>query len=155
MTRLSDRLETAMKAGTQREWETLAARVRDGRVKALSIKQPYPHHIFHDGKDVENRDWPTKGRGWVIVHAGVSKSEMADSQTHLPRGGVVGMMKIVDCVDQMDSRWFFGRYGFVIGESFPLPLIPCRGQLGFFRLDDATNAAVASTIIAALRERGE
>lgn len=33
-----------------------------GAIKALSIKQPYPHHIFHDGKDVENRDWPTRGR---------------------------------------------------------------------------------------------
>ncbi len=41
----------------------LAERVRAGQIKALSIKQPYPHHIFYDGKDVENRDWPTKGRG--------------------------------------------------------------------------------------------
>ena len=38
----------------------LADRVEAGHIKALSIKQPYPHHIFHDGKDVENRDWPTK-----------------------------------------------------------------------------------------------
>lgn len=48
----------------------LASRVEAGLVKALSIKQPYPHHIFHDDKDVENRDWPTKGRGWFIIHAG-------------------------------------------------------------------------------------
>ncbi len=124
----------------------LADRVERGEIKALSIKQPYPHHIFHDGKDVENRDWPTKGRGWAIVHAGVSKSELAASQMSLPRGGVVGMMRITDCVEQMDSDWFFGRYGFVIGEAFPLPLIPCRGMLGFFRLDDATNATVATAI---------
>lgn len=68
----------------------LADRVERGEIKALSIKQPYPHHIFHDGKDVENRSWPTKGRGWFIIHAGVSKSELADSQMGLPRGGVVG-----------------------------------------------------------------
>lgn len=133
----------------------LAGRCERGEIKALSIKQPYPHHIFHDGKDVENRDWPTRGRGWVIVHAGVSKTEldMADpKEAAVPRGGVVGMMRITDCVEEMDSDWFFGRYGFVIGEAFPLPLIPCKGALGFFRLDDATNAAVASSIRARAHE---
>jgi hypothetical protein len=130
----------------------LAAKVEAGLVKALSIKQPYPHHIFHDGKDVENRDWPTKGRGWVIVHAGVSKSELSTiREAEYPRGGIVGMMKIVDCVEQMDSKWFFGRYGFVIGEAFPLPLIPCRGQLGFFVPPAETLALTA----AAIRARSE
>jgi hypothetical protein len=128
----------------------LAARVEAGSIKALSIKQPYPHHIFHDGKDVENRDWPTRGRGWVIVHAGKSKSELdEDSPPDLPLGGVVGMMKIADCVEQMDSEWFFGRYGFVISDAFPLDLIPCKGALGFFALDAETNRACA----AALRAR--
>lgn len=124
----------------------LASRVEAGLVKALSIKQPYPHHIFHDDKDVENRDWPTKGRGWFIIHAGVSKSECAASQYDLPRGGVVGMARIVDCVTEMDSRWFFGRYGFVLRDAFPLPLIPCRGQLGFFRLDDEINRQIAAAL---------
>ena len=113
----------------------LAERVERGEIKALSIKQPYPHHIFHDGKDVENRDWATRGRGWIIVHAGVSKTELDMGDPHeaaMPRGGVVGMMKITDCVQAMESRWFFGKYGFVIGEAFPLPLIACKGQLGFF-----------------------
>lgn len=130
----------------------LAERVERGEVKALSIKQPYPHHIFHDGKDVENRDWRTHGRGWVIVHAGVSKTELVmdvPEDAAMPRGGVVGVMKITDCVEQMDSQWFFGRYGFVIGEAHPLPLIPCKGRLGFFALDAETNALTA----AALRAR--
>jgi hypothetical protein len=124
----------------------LIERIEAGRVKALSIKQPYPHHIFHDGKDVENRDWPTKGRGWFIVHAGVSKSECAPSQYDLPRGGVVGVARIVDCVTEMDSDWFFGRYGFVLRDAMPLPLIPCRGQLGFFALPDDVNALVAAAL---------
>lgn len=128
------------------EAERVAARIEHGEIKALSIKQPYPHHIFHDGKDVENRDWPTKGRGWFSVHAGVSKSECAQSQMHLPRGGVVGLARIVDCVEKMDSDWFFGRYGFVLRDAFPIPLIPCKGQLGFFKLDDATNFAVAEAV---------
>ena len=52
----------------------------------------------------------------------------------MPRGGVVGMARIVDCVEKMESQWFFGRYGFVLRDAFPLPLMPCRGALGFFRL---------------------
>lgn len=131
------------------ELNALAERVRQGEIRALSIRQPYPHHIFYDGKDVENRDWPTKGRGWVIVHAGVSKEELYmddPKEAAMPRGGVVGMMKITDCVEKMDSEWFHGRYGFVISEAFPLPLIPCRGALGFFRLDSETCTAVADAL---------
>jgi hypothetical protein len=131
----------------------IADRIERGGIKALSIKQPYPHHIFHDGKDVENRDWRTNGRGWVIVHAGVSKSELASSQADLPRGGVVGMMKIVDCVEAMESRWFFGRYGFVIGEAFPIPIIPCRGQLGFFSLPEDVCQQVAAAVRRHIQEQ--
>lgn len=127
----------------------LADRVEAGEIKALSIKQPYPHHIFYDGKDVENRDWSTKGRGWFIVHAGVAKDELADSQMDLPRGGIVGMARIVDCVTAMESDWFFGRYGFVLKDAFPVDLIPCRGQLGFF----APPAEVLPKLAAALRSR--
>ncbi|MEG8224070.1 hypothetical protein OSJ57_26325 [Sphingomonas sp. HH69] len=117
------------------DYTALAARVEQGQIRALSIKQPYPHHIFHDGKDVENRDWSTKGRGWFIVHAGVSKTElyMGDpKEAAMPRGGIVGMARITDCVQAMDSRWFFGRYGFVLADAFATPLVACRGQLGFF-----------------------
>lgn len=132
----------------------LADRIEAGQIKALSIKQPYPHHIFHDGKDVENRDWPTKGRGWFIVHAGVSKSELASSQVNLPRGGIVGMARIVDCVTEMDSRWFFGKFGFVLRDAFPAPMIPCRGQLGFFVPPQDALSALALAVRAALKGEG-
>ncbi len=131
----------------------LAARVAAGDISALSIRQPYPHHIFHDGKDVENRDWPTRRRGWIIVHAGISKVELDMDEPRergLPRGGVVGMARIVDCVTEMDSDWFFGRYGFVLRDAFALPLIPCRGKLGFFELDEGIRAQVAHAIRAAV-----
>lgn len=127
----------------------LADSVAAGEIKALSIKQPYPHHIFHDGKDVENRDWPTNGRGWFIVHAGVSKSEIDKddaAQMAMPRGGVVGMARIVDCVREMESQWFYGKFGFVLRDAFPLPLIPCRGALSFFALEPDVNQQVAAAI---------
>lgn len=133
----------------------LADRIERGEIKALSIRQPYPHHIFHDGKGVENRDWPTRRRGWFIIHAGVSKSELDrddPEQIALPRGGVVGMARIVDCVTEMQSEWFYGPYGFVLRDAFPLPLIPCRGMLGFFSFPEDVCKKVADAVRTAKQE---
>lgn len=142
---------------TSEALKALAERVEGGTIKVLSIKQPYPHHIFHSGKDVENRDWPTKGRGWFLIHAGVSKTEVdRDDPVEMaaPRGGIVGAARIVDCVTEMDSQWFFGRYGFVLRDAFPLPLVPCRGQLGFFALEPSVGPQVLAAI-RALLAKGE
>ena len=131
------------------DYRQLSDRIERGEIKALSIKQPYPHNIFYDGKDVENRDWSTRGRGWFIIHASVSKSEldMGDpKEAAMPRGGVVGMARIVDCVEKMESRWFFGRYGFVLRDAFPLSLMPCRGALGFFRLTPEVCQQVSAAV---------
>lgn len=132
---------------TAAEWLELARQIARGDIRALSIRQPYPHHIFSDGKDVENRDWSTRFRGWAMVHAG-QRSEDADlvRQLSLPLGGIVGLMRISDCVRQMNSEWFFGPYGFVIAESKALPLEPCKGALGFFLPDPGTCAGVAAHV---------
>lgn len=131
---------------------------------ALSIRQPWAWLILHGGKDIENRDWPTKARGRVLVHAakgmtrdewrhawtfshgtGANPKAVADGVTFttIERGGIVGSVEIVDCVTDSASRWFMGRFGFVLRDPLPLPFIPWRGQLGFFEVpDDAlSNAA--------------
>lgn len=117
---------------------------------ALSIRQPWAWHILHSGKDIENRDWPTKFRGRVLVHAakGCTRDEWENGNdplwhcggptielpalAELPRGGIVGSVEIVDCVTGSDSHWFAGRFGFVLRDPQPLPFTPWRGQLGFF-----------------------
>lgn len=134
----------------------LIERVKANQVKALSIKQPYPHYIFNQGKDVENRDWPTRGRGWFLIHAGVSKSELDKEDPDdmaLPRGGIVGVARIVDCVTEMDSNWFFGRYGFVLRDAVAISLVPCKGQLSFFTIDQATADAVAQALLTAMQDQ--
>lgn len=130
------------------DMEILAQRIEAGQIKALSIMQPWPHRIFHEGKDVENRDWPTKGRGWFIIHAGKKYDGGKPPAAHadLPMGGIVGMARIVDCVTEMESRWFFGRYGFVLRDAFPVALIPCRGMLGFFLPPQAALQALAASV---------
>ena len=50
----------------------------------------------------------------------------------MQRGGIVGSVEIVDCVEDSASRWFVGRYGFVLRDPKPLPFVPWKGALGFF-----------------------
>ena len=116
---------------------------------ALSIRQPWASLILTYGKDIENRDWATKVRGRVLIHAskGCTQYEFEDAvecaqeilQTPIKldlktiqRGGVIGSVEIIDCVEQSESPWFFGRYGFVMRDAKQLPFIPYKGQLGFF-----------------------
>jgi len=116
--------------------------------KALSIRQPWAWAIINAGKDIENRTWSTKYRGPVCIHASANKStaEHDDSAffmhqigivaplfINLPRGGIIGVADIVDCVDEpKENPWFFGPYGFVLRNVRPVPFIPVKGALGFF-----------------------
>lgn len=121
-------------------------------MKALSIKQPWAWLIVHGHKDIENRDWPTKFRGPVLIHAGKKKDIDAAQDLECGRhpvtgelqplidekcqlGGIVGVAEIVDCIDASDSPWFVGRYGFVIRNARPLPFVPFKGALGFFETE--------------------
>lgn len=117
---------------------------------ALSIRQPWAWAIISAGKDIENRDWSTRFRGPVCIHAakGMTRAEYADARdsiryaadwsldvplmTDLKRGGIIGVAEIVDCVEESASPWFFGRYGFVLQNARPVEFIPVRGALGFF-----------------------
>lgn len=118
---------------------------------ALSIRQPWAWLILNAGKDIENRCWPTRFRGRFLIHAakGMTKAEFNACLHFVVRefphvflppihelelGGVVGEAEIADCVEDSDSRWFFGTYGFVIRNPKPLQFTPCRGALGFFNL---------------------
>lgn len=116
---------------------------------AISIRQPWCHHILHDGKDIENRSWKTTFRGQVLIHASsnVEVLDRAEVQTRaMPLGGIVGVMEIVDCVTDWHSDWFCGPFGFVIRNARPLPFVPCRGKLGFFRVDEAVLAGLRRNI---------
>jgi hypothetical protein len=119
---------------------------------ALSIQQPWAWLIVNGYKGVENRDWSTRVRGWIGIHAGkkLDREGLAWVRREFPHiglpdvfatGGIVGRARLVGCVHERDARlltdrdkpWFFGTYGFVLDSAESLPLIPCRGKLGFFR----------------------
>lgn len=134
-------------------------------MRAISIRQPWASMIIRPAltdpvertrafsageiKDIENRNWPTKVRGRVLVHAakGCTIAEAEDALDFaesvcgvtfsldlktIARGGIIGSVEIVDCVTESSSRWFMGKYGFVLRDPIPMPFIPFKGSLGFF-----------------------
>lgn len=122
-------------------------------MKAISIRQPYAFAIVMGFKPVENRDWPTRVRGGVLIHAG-KKEEKDDVEgvlrriahqtgtplaviekgyaSHRTLGAIVGAATITDCVTSMDSDWFYGPHGFVMADAKWCAPVPCKGALGFF-----------------------
>lgn len=127
---------------------------------AISIMQPWAWLIVNRFKAIENRDWQTKFRGPVAIHAGkkvdagplrdliggehpvtyeplsIELRAAVDDMGRLPTGGIVGVADIVDCVADSTNEWFVGRYGFVLANQRPAPFIPCKGALGFFKWKD-------------------
>lgn len=120
---------------------------------ALSLRSPWPWVILRPDvtdpaeratlgvdqiKDIENRTWPTKFRGPVLVHCSKSfdlegliwiQREIGLIVPVQPMGGIVGVVTITDCVTHSDSPWFFGPYGFMLAEARPLPFMACKGTI--------------------------
>lgn len=126
-------------------------------IPALSIRQPWAWLIVNGYKDIENRSWPTVFRGPFAVHAGQTMARRYYDETvaslraagicpsdippyeALDRGGIVGVARIVDCVEHSDSPWKHSDgYGFVLSDGRPVPFIPWPGRLGFFNLPRET-----------------
>lgn len=116
---------------------------------ALSIRQPWAWLIVNGGKDIENRNWPSTFRGRFAIHAAkrCTNAEYQEAKqfmarvgltvelpplADLERGGIIGVVELVDCVKKSESPWFFGPYGFVLANAEPLPFEPCKGALKFF-----------------------
>lgn len=137
-------------------------------MKALSILQPWAWLIVRPDvtdpparaelrangliKPVENRTWQTRFRGPVLIHAGKKwgreqREDLAYVRACFPdiplphefdRGGIIGRATVIDCVDDMDSPWFFGPFGFVLTDQSAFPrMISFKGALGFFEVPDA------------------
>ena len=129
-------------------------------MNALSIQQPWAWCIIRpdvtdpasraaldperDIKPIENRTWYTRIRGPLLIHAGKIVDYEAFGIIHeefglrlpdankLKLGGFIGIVNLVDCVDESDSPWFNGPYGFVFTDPRPIEFTPWRGQLGIF-----------------------
>jgi hypothetical protein len=120
-------------------------------MKALTIEQPWVWAILNAGKDVENRSWQTKYRGWIALHA--SKSAQRLDDVDFPRGiqkpekedlvcsAICGVAYLSDIRDKSKSKWFYrpGRgetnYGWVLTKVKKLRKpVPCDGILGLWKV---------------------
>lgn len=84
---------------------------------ALTVWQPWATLVACGAKQVETRSWPTGYRGWLAIHAAATlwlegyeacrrepiRSALAaagyDDPTELPLGAVVGLVRVVNCVE--------------------------------------------------------
>lgn len=120
---------------------------------ALSIRQPWAALVVMGPKDIENRTWPTKRRGRVLIHAAKNMSaddyhavigflterpSLAHVLKQLPKpddlamGSIIGAVDLVDCVSASRSPWYMGAIGFELANAREFFHIPFKGALGFF-----------------------
>lgn len=134
--------------------------IRARQIPALSVRQPWAHRIMHRGKDIENRSWETQYRGWIMLHAGQALDREAiddpfadprDRGVEYDRGGIVGVVRIDGVTRDDPSRWFFGPVGLILSGPISVPLIPCKGKLGFFKPDPEVGEAVITALLAKAR----
>lgn len=107
-----------------------------GRYLCLTIKQPWAEDIIAGRKSAENRSWPTRHRGLLLIHAG-----RAHRIPDLPIGVLLGAVDLVHIhpPDQPSGlpggepgqqHWELRR-----PRRFPEP-IECRGRQGIWALPD-------------------
>src|SRR5262249_28231184 len=122
-------------------------------MKTISIQQPWAAAVVLGRKDIENRSWPTRYRGPLLIHAGRSRAQVEAlgrveltrivPTWHLPEmafGAVIGIVTFFDCVpveEAGDSEWAGGPWCWLLRDrrAFDRP-VPLRGRLGLFEVDD-------------------
>lgn len=128
-------------------------------MKCLTVRQPWAWLLMHGTKDIENRDWPTRHRGLIAIHAakGMTIREWSEAvefvskidpflanaiptPRDLVRGSIIGTMNLRACVTESDSEWFAGKYGFVMSNPQPCDPILVKGALGLWEFQPANPA---------------
>ncbi|MFF3264929.1 hypothetical protein ACFYWO_37930 [Streptomyces sp. NPDC002932] len=115
-------------------------------IRGITVRQPWATCILA-GKRPENRPRPWSWRGWVLLHAGKAKPELAVLREplvartirgrELTTGAVIGVARLVDCHQDPDGSppctpWAEARsWHLVLTDVQELPLpVPVDGQLG-------------------------
>ncbi len=132
--------------------------VEPDSIMCLSVKQPFATWLANPAqfakydippKTIENRTWPTKYRGPLLIHASMTFEEgdpidrwswdfgklvqaFPVMEEEYVRGAMVGYAELVDVVTESSNDWFVGPYGFVLANARPLEPISFRGQLKLF-----------------------
>lgn len=111
-------------------------------MRALSVRQPWAWAIIHAGKNIENRTWHNKHTiGTIAIHASKGLLPVEDmpprvrrpQPAELVRSAIIGIVDVVDVVENHRSRWFHGPLGWVLKNPRALTRpIECQGALGLW-----------------------
>ena len=121
-------------------------------MKALTIRQPWVHAILQEGKNIENRNWSTKHRGWIALHS--SAKPLPDQNfpnrlripdlKNLDYSAICGVARVSDVITKSRSKWFHHpadgsiNYGWLLTDIILLKeAIPCSGALKLWTVPTA------------------
>ena len=116
-------------------------------MKCLSVRQPWAWALIHGPKRIENRTWPTRYRGPLLIHAGVSRADLGAVRAlareprpdELVFGAVVGVVMLDDCLPAKVAPvtpFTEGPWCWVVSDPIPLAPVPWKGSLGLFEVPD-------------------
>lgn len=129
-------------------------------MKALTICQPYAHLIVRGEKLVENREWPTRYRGALAIHAGKNRTwtdadeiaAYAGGGDPMVFGAVVGIARLVDVLHieriergEYDQRFPWlrehahtnGTWCWVLEDVQRIEPVACSGAQGLWEIRDS------------------
>ena len=132
-------------------------------MKALSIAQPWAECIISKGKNIENRTWDTKFRGYVAIHASKTKDlgrfEYCQEEykfnltpDNVDLGAIVGIAELVEVVTKKSltretKKWFQGDYGFHLKNIIKLKKpVKVSGALSFWKVKGRILSGVLSQL---------
>ena len=121
-------------------------------MKVISIRQPWASLIVEGYKEFEFRNWKTKYRGEILIHASlaVEKDNMkAFSKLNLecPTGVIIGKAVLVDCIEVSEkfesnliksNNLVYGRskgrggFAWKLSSAEKIETIQATGQLGLW-----------------------
>ena len=120
--------------------------------RVLSIQPPWAWAVIFAGKDVENRSWSTRHRGPLLIHASSKKfvgEELEDLRhdiaatgglsldevpAEFPRSQILGLVDLIDVVDDSSSPWAGGDEEWVLARPRPLArtILNVKGKLNLW-----------------------
>ncbi|MGE3276746.1 MAG: ASCH domain-containing protein [Vicinamibacterales bacterium] len=120
-------------------------------IPALTVCQPYAHLIASGDKPVENRGWPTRYRGPLLIHAGKSRAWLDEGDElvcpEMAFGAFVAVVDLVACLPKAEpSQWgawshllshphTHGAWCYVLENVRRIRPVPARGAQGLWRPD--------------------
>ena len=126
-------------------------------MRGLTVHQPHANAILYYGKDIENRSRCMNIRGTIALHAGLQFDDGVyfpeNFKAQIVRGAIIGVVDILNCVDEYESKWFFGPFGYLLDNPRPLQKpIPCKGMLGFWSVPAKIEKEILRQLKGSLRK---